>query len=161
MLAKSLQSTLGALIELLQQLPDEVYSTPCLELSNATIGEHTRHSIELFQCLLTQYHSGIINYDQRARDLVIQTKTAKAIEMLELILIQSNKPNKPLKLQHDFDDQLVELDTTYYRELVFTLDHCVHHQALIKVALRNATVKVDENFGVAKSTLAYRTQCAQ
>ena len=161
MFANSIQSTFAALIDLLQQLTDEAYTAPCEALSNATIGAHTRHSIELFQCLLSQYPSGQINYDQRARDVAIQTSTAKAIQALEAILLHCDQPNKPLVVQHQLDDQLLDVDTTYYRELLFTLDHCIHHQALIKVALQHTSVKVAANFGVARSTIAYRTQCVQ
>jgi hypothetical protein len=46
-----------------------------ISLSSATIGEHTRHVIEMFQCLLNNYESGVVNYDERARDIVLQTDT--------------------------------------------------------------------------------------
>lgn len=161
MLAKSLQKTLGELMDLLNQLTDETYATPCAELSNATIGEHTRHSIELFQCLLSQYDSGKINYDQRARNVAVQTQTQTAIKALEAILQDCDKPNKSLELHQQYDGRSLEISTTYHRELLYTLDHCIHHQALIKVALHHTAVEIDPNFGVARSTIAYRAQCAQ
>lgn len=161
MLAKSLQKTLGELMDLLNQLTDETYATPCAELSNATIGEHTRHSIELFQCLLSQYDSGKINYDQRERNVAVQTQTQTAIQALEAILQDCDKPNKSLELHQQYDGYSLEISTTYHRELLYTLDHCIHHQALIKVALHHTAVEIDPNFGVARSTIAYRAQCAQ
>jgi hypothetical protein len=42
------------------------YSNSCAELSNATIGEHTRHIIEMFQCLENQYDLGVVNYDKES-----------------------------------------------------------------------------------------------
>lgn len=51
MLIPSIQKTLNELLELIHQLSDEDYTKPCEALSNATIGEHTRHIIEMFQCL--------------------------------------------------------------------------------------------------------------
>jgi hypothetical protein len=161
MFAKSLQKTLGELISLLKQLTDETYATPCTELSNATIGEHTRHSIELFQCLLSQYDSGKINYDQRARNVAVQTQTQTAIQALEAILQDCDKPNKSLELHQQYDGHSLHISTTYHRELLYTLDHCIHHQALIKVALHHTAVEIDPDFGVARSTIAYRAQCAQ
>jgi len=161
MFAKSLQKTLGELMDLLKQLTDETYAMPCAELSNATIGEHTRHSIELFQCLLSQYDSGKINYDQRERNVAVQTQTQTAIQALEAILKDCDKPNKSLELHQQYDGHSLEISTTYHRELLYTLDHCIHHQALIKVALHHTAVEIDPNFGVARSTIAYRAQCAQ
>jgi hypothetical protein len=39
----------------MQQLSNAEYAKPYLSLSSATIGEHTRHVIEMFQCLLNNY----------------------------------------------------------------------------------------------------------
>ena len=161
MLKQSIHKTLHELIDLLNQLTDQVYTTPCRELSNATIGEHTRHCIELFQCLLSQYELGVINYDKRQRDLAIQSQTEVAKTALLSLLDQLDKPNIDLVLEQDYDGNRIQLTTTYQRELLYNLDHCVHHQALIKVALLSSSVQVDPNFGVARSTIAYREQCAQ
>jgi hypothetical protein len=161
MLTQSIHKTLHELIDLLNQLTDQVYTTPCRELSNATIGEHTRHCIELFQCLLSQYELGVINYDKRQRDLAIQSQTEVAKTALLSLLDQLDKPNIDLVLEQDYDGNRIQITTTYQRELLYNLDHCVHHQALIKVALLSSTVQIDPNFGVARSTIAYREQCAQ
>ena len=161
MLKQSIHKTLHELIDLLNQLTDQVYTTPCRELSNATIGEHTRHCIELFQCLLSQYELGVINYDKRQRDLAIQSQTEVAKTALLSLLDQLDKPNIDLVLEQDYDGNRIQITTTYQRELLYNLDHCVHHQALIKVALLSSSVQVDPNFGVARSTIAYREQCAQ
>ena len=74
MLIASITKTLNELLDLLSQISDTDYSCPCHQLSNATIGEHTRHSIEMFQCLENSYDSGILNYDNRERDKCIETK---------------------------------------------------------------------------------------
>ena len=68
MLIPSIQNTLNELSDLLSQLSNEDYTAPCFGLSNATIGEHTRHIIEMFQCVENQYEVGVINYDDRKRD---------------------------------------------------------------------------------------------
>lgn len=51
MLISSIKNNLYELIVLLKQLSNEEYSKPCSQLSDASIGEHTRHIIEMFQCL--------------------------------------------------------------------------------------------------------------
>ena len=162
MLIASITKTLNELLDLLSQISDTDYSCPCHQLSNATIGEHTRHIIEMFQCLENQYENGIVNYDIRKRDYLIQTNTDFAQKCILQILNQIEKPNKSLQLQQIIDGVELLIDTNYNRELLYNLEHCIHHQALIKVAvIQSETIKIDENFGVARSTIEYRKQCAQ
>ncbi len=162
MLIPSIQKTLNELNDLLSQLSNEDYTYPCFGLSNATIGEHTRHIIEMFQCLENQYDCGIVNYDNRKRDFQIQTNTEFAQQTIETVINQLDKPNKPLRLQQIVDGEEVLIESNYDRELLYNLEHCIHHQALIKVAvLQNESITIDANFGVARSTIEYRKQCVQ
>lgn len=162
MLIPSLIASLDELIGLLNQLTDNEYSNPCKELSDASIGEHTRHIIEMFQCLQEQYSSGIVNYDKRERNKRIQTSCIFAKIQIEKIKGGLQLENNILLLQQKIDGNLVEIESNYYRELLYNLEHCIHHQALIKVALlQNNCVSLNENFGVARSTIEYRKQCAQ
>lgn len=162
MLIPAIYKTLGELSDLLLQLPDDDYCSPCHDLSNATIGEHTRHIVEMFQCLQNQYESGVVNYDNRKRDFVIQTNKAFAKECISAILKQLDKPNKGLHLQQLVDEEELLIESNYHRELLYNLEHCIHHQALIKVAvIQSKSVNVSEDFGVARSTIEYRKQCVQ
>lgn len=162
MLIPAIYKTLNELSGLLSQLSNDDYCAPCQDLSNATIGEHTRHIIEMFQCLLNQYDTDVINYDKRKRDDLIQTNTAFAKNSIDAILARVDKPNKKLQLQQIVDGEELLIESNYQRELLYNLEHCIHHQALIKVAiLQLKTIEIDENFGVARSTIEYRKQCAQ
>ncbi|MBF2708423.1 DinB family protein [Flavobacterium soyangense] len=162
MLTISIHKTLTELLDLLSQLSNEDYTNPCEELSNSSIGAHTRHIIELFQCLQNQYESGTINYDNRLRDYGIQTDTIKAKMAITAILHSMPRPNKNLILQQVIDENEVTIESNYHRELLYNLEHCIHHQALIKVAvLQLKHLVIDEDFGVARSTIEYRKQCVQ
>ena len=162
MLLTSINNALNELNHLLQQLSEKEYSNPCLELSNSTIGEHIRHIIEMFQCLENQYEKGIVNYDSRERNILIQTNPAYALQVIQQIQKRVGRPNKKIELQQIINGEEIRIESNYFRELLYNLEHCIHHQALIKVAvLRHETLIIDENFGVAPSTLAYRKQCVQ
>lgn len=162
MLIPSINNSLDELIGLLNQLSQEEYSKSCFELSSSSIGEHTRHIIEMFQCLNRNYDSGIVNYDKRERNGLIETNTNFAIQMILDIKNSISKDNKNLELQQIIDGNSVNIKSNYYRELLYNLEHCIHHQALIKVAiLKCGNVVVDDNFGVARSTIEYRKQCVQ
>lgn len=162
MLLSYINYNLDELIDLLKQLSDKEYSNPCTNLSNSSIGEHTRHIIELFQCLENQYESGIISYDNRQRNVLIQTNTDFAIQQIEQIQRNLNKENKNIVLKQKIQSHEITTESNYYRELLYNFEHCIHHQALIKVAiLQYPTIAIDKNFGVARSTIEYRNQCAQ
>jgi len=162
MLILSIKNSLDELVHLLGQLKNEEYSTPCVELSNASIGEHTRHIIEMFQCLENQYESGVLNYDKRPRSTSIQNNTQIAILAIFEIRKSLEKENKKIDLQQNIDSVPIRIESNYFRELLYNLEHCIHHQALIKVALlKYENVSIDVNFGVARSTIEYRNQCVQ
>lgn len=162
MLISSIITSLNELIDLLNKLSNDEYSKPCEQLSSASIGEHTRHIIEMFQCLENQYELGIVNYDKRERNISIQTDTDYAISQIVVLKNNLGKENIDLQLQQIIDGDEILIKSNYHRELLYNLEHCVHHQALIKVAIVIAdTISVDANFGVARSTIEYRNQCAQ
>ena len=162
MLIRFVKDNLKENIELLRQLSNDEFCKKNPELSQATIGEHMRHIIELMGCLLDNYEQGIINYDNRNRNIQIQSDVNCAISILEKQLTIIDKQNKQLSLIHNCFSTEEVLPTNYFRELLYNLEHSIHHQALIKVAvIQSETIKIDENFGVARSTIEYRKQCAQ
>ena len=139
------------------RLSDQQYTMPSLLLYNSTIGQHMRHIIEFFLELNKGYDTGIINYDKRNRDYRIESDRHFAIYQLHDISKLLDKPDKTLLLAAEFD-QMVTINTNYYRELLYNLEHIVHHMALMRVAI---TIPLPESFGVASSTLKFRKACAQ
>lgn len=164
-LKDSIQSIFVQLTETLNHLSDEQYTSPSSVLMNATIGQHIRHIIELFQCLETGYDAGIVNYENRKRDSRIENERKVAIELMHDIYSRIDRQDKLLLLKANYNehsDDHLDIQTNYYRELVYNLEHAVHHMALIRVGLAEvADLKVPEGFGVATSTIKYRNQCAQ
>jgi hypothetical protein len=134
-------------------------------LSNATIGQHVRHIIELFQCLEAGYKTGIVNYEKRKRDVAIETNSIMAIELMQKLYDDIKMPDKPMQLIANYDehsDEQIIIQTNYFRELVYNLEHAVHHMALIRVGLSVVGVhEVPHDFGVATSTIKYKNKCAQ
>ncbi len=130
-------------------------------LSGSSIGAHTRHIIEIFQQLINDYASGTINYDKRNRNKNIETDIDTAIECIAGVINGLVLPNKALKICNSYNGDETT-DSNYYRELIYNIEHCIHHQAIIKIAfLQNGMTMANKDFGVAKSTIEYRKQCAQ
>lgn len=155
-----LKSTLLQLQQVLSGLTRDQYSKPLEVLSNASIGEHTRHVIEFFQTLLKGYETGYVNYDRRQRNYLLETD--QDVATMEIAFIQMNfeKKDKAIQLTGTYSkdsDQEVSVNTTYYRELIYNLEHLIHHMAVIKIGIRDSTtVSVPAEFGVASATIRHK-----
>jgi hypothetical protein len=157
----TIEHTLGELSHVIGQLNSSEFSAPLSVLNNSSIGQHTRHSIEMFQCLLKGYDGGRFSYDDRQRDLQLETDIAFAQNQIKLICIEMNLPNKALTSTYKLGDSIVEVETNFFRELVFNLEHCIHHNALIRIGVNASTdIPMSDHFGVAPSTMEYRKSCA-
>jgi hypothetical protein len=165
LLKKSIQNVFVQLTGSLNQLRDSEYTQPSKILFNASIGQHARHIIELFQCLEQGYESGVINYEKRKRDYKIETDKNFAVQLLKDIYHRLEKPNIELMMEaEDYEDTAtsVSILTNYHRELAYNLEHTIHHMALIRVGINEvSSVLLPDEFGVAYSTIKHRQQCAQ
>ncbi|SDE12355.1 hypothetical protein SAMN04487996_103401 [Dyadobacter soli] len=159
-LTESLETVLAQIAGMLDALTDEEYRRSLPVLSGASIGEHVRHVIEFFIELDKGYVAGDVNYDSRCRDRSIEQHREVALTKLHQVLANLGRDNKPL---HFTMDTGVRVTTNYERELIYNLEHAVHHMALLKIGVGMLTATpLPENFGVAASTIRYRqAQCAQ
>lgn len=161
MIIQQLTEQLTVLKELLTVLKDEQYTHRINFLNDSTIGAHTRHIIELIQCLTKGYPNGKVDYINRERNLQTEQIRALAIKELTSITIQIKQADKKMELmaENQLSDSFTIISTTYFREIEYNKEHTIHHLALIKVALREMNLSiVNESFGVAYSTLKYLSQ---
>ena len=160
------QSLFFQLEEVLEQLSITEYTAKGLYLSGATIGQHVRHIIELFQELDKGRLSGLVNYEARQRDYKLETNKIAAIAALKNLLHHLNASDMSLLLTADvsLDGQsAVTLKTTFYREWLYNIEHTVHHMALIRVGIIELTnIELPADFGIAASTIKHHKKtCAQ
>lgn len=147
--------------DVLEKLTDQQYTSAVPILSDASVGQHTRHIIEFFLELNKGYSQGVINYDKRKRDHAIESERAAAISQLQQLSGSLERKNRDLLLIADPGEE-VQVETNYYRELLYNLEHIVHHMALIRVGIAAVSdLQMREGFGVAASTIKYRQACAQ
>ena len=169
-LPKIAASVLHDLRVYLEVIEPVTYQARLELLSDSTIGQHTRHIIEFFNCLLEQASLGpqpVISYALRQRDFRIESEPGYALQLVQQICEQLEylKPDQACLLdcaEHGQADLLVP--STIGRELIYTIEHTIHHLAIVKIALRATTssLALPEHFGVAPSTIRYRQEsCAQ
>lgn len=163
-LQQAVQNSFFQLSESLEHLTADQYVQPCERLGQSTIGQHVRHIIEMFLCLEQGYLDGTVNYENRKRDKTIESDKQLAIGLLQSISEGLSKPDKSLVLAgvyHDDASALMHFDTNYYREVVYNLEHTIHHMALIRVGLEEiASIALPQGYGVASATVKHRAACA-
>ncbi|MDX1908750.1 MAG: DinB family protein [Bacteroidia bacterium] len=157
------RNLLADVVYYLEHLSTTQYRHPLPLLSGSSIGQHTRHLMEFFQCLLQQSSDGVIDYDARQRNIRIEEDPAYAASVVQAIMaeLSAEKSSQNLYLVVNYalhHDDKHRLATTFERELVYNIEHTIHHLAMIKVgfALIAPEVILPEGFGVAPSTLRYR-----
>jgi hypothetical protein len=162
-LHKACGHILNQLIDLINQLTEQEFTKPVDSLGNSTIGQHLRHTLEFFICLEHGFKSGLINYDKRAHDKLIENDKYIALSTLHKInaFIQSQSTDKSLKLEAGYDldkESFVTIETNFLRELVYNIEHAVHHMAIIKIGIREIApaIKLAHDFGIAASTIRYQ-----
>jgi uncharacterized damage-inducible protein DinB len=144
------------LAESINLLSLDEYTESINVLNNSTIGEHSRHIIELFQQLTYGYDKGIINYDNRDRNINIQENIDFATESITEIIKSLVRKDKKLQLFTIYNNSEFPIETNYYRELLYNIEHCIHHQAMLKIGLNYlGKIQIKENYGIAKSTQIY------
>jgi uncharacterized damage-inducible protein DinB len=150
------------LVDTINQLTYDEFVEPLSLLSGSTIGQHTRHIIELYQQLLNGYANSVIDYDNRERNISIQNNIDTAVQAIAEIISTIEREDKPLRISTLYSNNEDGIDSNYYRELMYNIEHCIHHCAIIRIGLIELKKIIeDDNFGVAKSTLVYRKQCVQ
>ncbi|MDO7648964.1 MAG: hypothetical protein MUQ47_05825, partial [Schleiferiaceae bacterium] len=131
------------------------YAKPIPSLSMASLGEHVRHSLGCYECLLEVADGQVIDYDARKRDPLVETQVSQALTCTGNIQDQWHRlnVNKVVYLKHAHG-----LESTLSRELLNVSEHTLHHMALMSVALIELGLNhlVNDNFGIAPSTLANR-----
>lgn len=137
-------------------------------LSDASIGQHVRHILEFYLCVINGVSRGFINYDNRDRDPELEQNPVSAISCIDRICdnIECLSTDQEINLVGNFSSEtetLKTIRTSTDRELAYCLEHSIHHQALIKIGLIEQKMDhlINEGFGVAPATIRYKQQCAQ
>lgn len=166
-LANSTTFVFSQLVELLSSMSEQEYTQALPICKGSTIGMHVRHIVELYQCLLRDLPSAIVDYDNRARNQLLQNSIAYATTAFEQIEQQLEL------LPHDAPLSVLDRETpavtgayalavsSLQRELLYNQEHCIHHMAIIGMCVRAAFphIPIDEDFGKAYATIRYEKSC--
>lgn len=151
------------LIDLLNDIESSVYKDALQPLHYSTVGQHVRHITEFYQCILKGCENGVVDYDARERNLLIEIDKDFTIETLEYVKHQLGAIHLDCKLilKSKFrGDEALNISSSFFRELAYLIEHTIHHLAIIKIGLNEVypEINIPKNFGVAHSTIKYRVE---
>lgn len=151
-------SILEKIDALLHQLTDAELGRPSKLLFGSSIGQHFRHVLEFYSCLLTELNAESFSYDRRQRNLLIGTEViaARASTLRSISVLNTLTRDRELVMESELPglpEPCVQR-TTLKRELAYLADHGVHHLAMVRIALEQelAHITFPEHLGVAAST---------
>lgn len=152
---------------LVRGLTDEEYVLKQNILSGASIGQHVRHILEFYGCFTESIGRGELCYDNRSRDIRIETNRLFVDKLIDSLYetINTCTCDKSVKLLVDFSSNSREgewLTTSLFRELAYNVEHGIHHQALIKIGVHQIgrDALLDATFGLAPATIRHRSEKA-
>ena len=150
---------------LLRSFNDNDYTRKLPTAFHSAVGQHYRHCLDHFECFLRGFNTDAVDYDNRDRDPRIENDRAFAIS--ETRRLQKACESIPVRLldcpikvcsKANYELDVAPLITsTVGRELMYAVAHAIHHYALIAVMCGMLGLRVPEGFGIAPSTLKYRS----
>ncbi|HEX9754317.1 MAG TPA: DinB family protein [Gemmatimonadales bacterium] len=149
-------------LALLAQLPDSLYAGAAE--GRSAVGAQYRHVLDHYHSFLNGLPNGLVDYDARARDPLVETSRDEASRVTRevqaaLARLGAADLHRVLRVHISAapsDGNGSAHGSTVGRELLFLLSHTVHHYAIMRLLLEDLGWTCDPDFGTAPSTLAYR-----
>jgi hypothetical protein len=145
-------------LSLLFKLSDRTYCQ-IEESRGASIGEHYRHVVQHFECVIRSIRSGEINYEARERNHRLETDvTFAAIATCDVLRAITKYDTATLNRACGVVSTLTNLasrpsfvETTVGRELTYCIGNAIHHYRIVWQICSQIGVAVPTEFATARS----------
>ncbi|MDK9739353.1 hypothetical protein KI655_18825 [Vibrio sp. D404a] len=149
-------------LEFLLAISDSDYLTNAKPHVTSSIGEHTRHTLDLFHALILNEDSSV-DYNTRRRGHPVEYDRSLAVKEIHYVInwlerLDHSDLKAPITIQTEvsMDSQVfASLPSTLEREITFAALHANHHYAMIKVITTFLEVDTCKTFGYAPTTSSY------
>ena len=150
---------LDELREVVERIPDAVFARTPAGRPSGSPGAHVRHCLDHVAAFLDGAPTGTISYDRRHRGTAIETDRAAALAHIVTLTtavldLDPRLLSLPVRLEVTLDVRGTPavVQSTVARELVFVVNHTVHHNATMGLLLSEIATELPRRFGVAPST---------
>jgi uncharacterized damage-inducible protein DinB len=170
--ARALAGCLTDLAALLEGASDLDYQARPDGGVSGSVGAHVRHCLDHVRAVVDAANRGrLLSYDGRERDTALEQNRPLGILALRqhadrLDALVDCPADQPMRLEAHVDCTrgAVEVTSSLGRELVFVLQHTIHHQAIVALLLAARGIAIPPRFGYAPSTVrrhAEQLACAR
>jgi len=167
MLTQSLNTAVKDVLQqgciFLEGIGDEMYSRPLEGEFTASLGAHYRHVLDHFLCLAEGIRTGQVNYDQRRRNLQLESSVTCARLATEGLIDECGGLSSEI-LQSECavtysvgygETEAEAVRSNLAREVMFCVGHAIHHYAILRILCAGVGLKLPYEFGIAPSTLKH------
>jgi uncharacterized damage-inducible protein DinB len=152
---------LDELREVVERVPDGVFARTPAGRPSGSPGAHVRHCLDHVAAFLDGAASGRMSYDHRRRGTAIETDRAAALAQIVALTtaVLDLDPGlliRPVRLEVRLDAHGTTsiVQSTVARELMFVINHTIHHNATMALLLSEIGTDLPHRFGVAPATPA-------
>lgn len=147
-------AVLTALEKLPTPLADSLYT-------DANVGQHLRHVLDHTLALKESFSTKLVDYDKRHRGSEVETNRLVASQQFLLInrwIRTEIFDNRTLTVASEIDcdaSHRMLFESNLHREILYIINHTIHHAAHIKLALDQFGVTLPEEIGIAPGTASF------
>ncbi|MDA7705279.1 hypothetical protein N8772_02240 [Rickettsiales bacterium] len=130
------------------------------------IGQHLRHIFDHLIILYDGMDLNILDYNKRNRHNIIETdpklarkKLNELYNSLKIMPITDRDINIISEISVDNKINL-QIKSNLKREILYIINHTIHHLAHIKIIAQFMDIKLPEKIGLAPATSSYNRLCA-
>jgi len=148
-----------ALLDIVRRQPGDTIERLFVD---AQIGAHTRHVHDHFDAFFLGCEHGTLDYNRRTRNSPAETDLQLCLREHRRIIgtLKNQAPHcSDLRVISEIDcrtSRNIELASTVDRELLYLINHTIHHVALISLKLSQHGIAVPPHLGLAPGTASYR-----
>ncbi|WP_054113244.1 hypothetical protein [Marinagarivorans algicola] len=155
------------ILKALQRLPQGQAQTHFVELG---VGKHLRHIYDHFLAVKKGIDSGCIDYNLRNRGGLLEADITASAQQLTVLLTWCHQLpryaavfDQTLRVESEVDclqQALLPFDSTLARELLYLINHTIHHVAYVKLLLSTRQIVLPASVGLAPSTATFEREAA-
>ena len=125
------------------------------------IGAHIRHVHDHFRSLFIGLNTGVVDYNLRNRDSMEEVNLSISLSENKHILNQLvtlNVASSKIEIISEINchaTESLQMTSSVERELLYLINHTIHHAAIIKHMMDNAGVSCPSEIGLAPGTATY------
>lgn len=154
----ALQAHLRSMRDVIEAMDEDAYRAKPSRMSGS-IGGHVRHCLDHASALLAATADRDLSYDSRLRGTPVETDPLTAMIEIDRLCVELDDLDERsmgcairLRSATRRDEPAASVTSSLGREIVFVVQHTIHHCAMIAILLEQIGIAAPADFGYAPTT---------